>query len=81
MSAPTSALPTTAPPRLKLTVVAPADADPMFWTVADRVMALVSFGDAGVHDTLRDGEVRVRRRRAADLELRHLAAPGRRCWS
>ena len=48
LSAPTGALPTTAPPRLKLTVVAPAAADPMFWTVAERVIALVSFGDAGV---------------------------------
>ncbi len=41
-------LPTTAPARLKSTVVAAAAAVPLFFTVADNEIALVSFGDAGV---------------------------------
>jgi hypothetical protein len=47
-SAPTGALPTTAPPSLKSTVVAAAAAGPWFRTVAERVTGDASFGAAGV---------------------------------
>jgi len=50
-SEPTATLPATAPPRLKFTEVAPAVAVPPLRTVADRVIALISLGDAGVHET------------------------------
>src|SRR5688572_19471770 len=46
-SAPTLALPTSAPARLKLTVEAGEAAEPMFWTVALSVIALTSLGEAG----------------------------------
>jgi hypothetical protein len=48
-SAPTGALPTTVPPRLTFTVVAPAFAVPALRTVADRLIWLASVGLAGVH--------------------------------
>jgi hypothetical protein len=47
-SVPTFALPTTAPPSLKSTLVAAAAAVPWFFTVAESVTGAASLGDAGV---------------------------------
>src|SRR5690349_18111510 len=47
-SAPTLALPTSAPARLKSTVEAGEAAEPIFWTVAFSVIAVNSLGEAGV---------------------------------
>src|SRR5258706_16331886 len=46
--APTFALPTSDPPRLKLTVEAAEPAEPMFWTGAFNVIASTSLGELGV---------------------------------
>src|SRR5690348_1786574 len=50
-SAPTAALPATAPPRAKFTVVAGAAAVPLLLTVADSLIGVASFADVGVQET------------------------------
>jgi hypothetical protein len=49
-SAPTFAFPTTVPPRLTFTVVAPDAEEPAFRTVAETAIWLVSVGFCGVQD-------------------------------